>query len=298
MAGFAPQANLPFVAAYVAKAKGFFDDERLDVNIQHSAGQDEHLRLLLDGRVDFTTGTAAQALRRREQGLPVQAIALFGQRGDQGFVARADSGIALPASFRGRSIGFKAGVVPAELLALLNGAGMSTSDVRLQGVGFDPRVFIEGGVDVFPVFLSNEPDTIRRAGVPINVIDPADYGVATLGVVYLATDETMTQRPDIARRFLRATLRGAAYARDHEDEAVAITLEYARGADAAHQKYMLQTDLRNAQRADGLGRFDSGQWQSLEDTLLKFDVMQKRVDLSEVANPALIDSLYADGRLR
>src|SRR5690606_30418686 len=118
-------------------------------------------------------------------------VALFGQRGDQGYVTRADSGIESPEDLDGRSIGFKAGVVPAELHGLLRGAGLTVDDVELVSVGFDPRIFIEGGVDVYPVFLNNEPDTIRRAGVDINIIDPHDHGVPTLGLTYLVTGETL-----------------------------------------------------------------------------------------------------------
>ncbi len=148
MAGFRAQANLPFVAVYVADADGFFADEGLRVSIQHSSGQDEHLRLLLEGKAHFVTGSAAQAMRRAEEGLPMRAIALFGQRGDQGYVARADSGITGPADFAGRSVGFKAGVIPAELHALLATVGMTVDDIELVSVGFDHRVFMEGGVDV------------------------------------------------------------------------------------------------------------------------------------------------------
>ena len=61
MAGFRPQANLAFVAVYVAVEQGFYADEGLEVNVQHSSGQDEHLKLLLDGEIDFTTGTAAHS---------------------------------------------------------------------------------------------------------------------------------------------------------------------------------------------------------------------------------------------
>jgi ABC-type nitrate/sulfonate/bicarbonate transport system substrate-binding protein len=93
MAGFRAQANLPFVAAYVGKEKGFFAEEELDVTIRHSSGQDEHLKLLLEDAVQFTTATSAQVLRRRSEEIPVVAVALFGQRGDQGFVTRADSGL-------------------------------------------------------------------------------------------------------------------------------------------------------------------------------------------------------------
>ena len=299
MAGFRAQANLPFVAVYVAAKKGFFADEHLDVDIKHSAGQDEHLKLLLAKEVQFTTGTAAQLLARRGDSVPMQAVALFGQRGDQGFVVRADSGITKPADFKGKTVGFKSGVVPAELKALLATAGLTENDVKLQAVGFDPRVFIEGAVDVYPVFLSNEPDTIRTTGLAIRVFDPADYGVATLGLTFLAHEDTVRADPDLVTRFLRAAMRGAQYAEDHVDEAVAITLTYADGADAAHQKYLLQTDIANAKRADGLGRSDPGQWQALEATLLKYGAVDKPTDPAKAMQSSYIDSLYdAQGKLR
>ena len=50
--------------------------------------------------------------------------------------------------------------MPSELHALLATASLTADDVELVAVGFDPRVFMEGGVDVYPVFLNNEPDTI------------------------------------------------------------------------------------------------------------------------------------------
>ena len=299
MAGYRPQANLPFVAVYMAEARGFFADEGLEVEIRHST-QGEHGRLLLAGEVDFTTATAAQALRQRANGLPVRAIALFGQRGDQGFVVHADSGIETPGDFEGRSVGFKGGVVPAELLALLATAGLGPDDVQLQAVGFDERVFIERQVDVFPVFLNNEPNRIRNAGVDIRVFDPADHGIATLGVTYLVHDETTVKRRELAGRFLRAALRGAHYAASHPDEAMDLVLVYAEGADRAHQRFLFDTDLRNATREDGMGRATLGQWEALQDVLLQYDEQfSGPVDVVTVFDPAFADALYDDtGTLR
>jgi ABC-type nitrate/sulfonate/bicarbonate transport system substrate-binding protein len=293
MAGFRAQANLPFVAVYVADANGYFKEEGLAVTIRHSSGADEHLKLLLEQDVGFITGTGAQALRRFADGLPLRAVALFGQRGDQGFVARADSGIAAPADFRGRSVGFKAGVVPAELHALLGTAGLTVDDVRLQAVGFDPRVFIEGQVEVYPVFLDNEPDTIRRAGVEIAVIDPHEHGVPTLGLTYLAHEETLADDPELVERFLRATLRGALWARDHVDEAVEITLRFAEGADPAHQRFLLETDLANAERADGMGRSTPDQWEALAEVLLRYEVLEDPIDAPAVFDSTAIERIYA-----
>ncbi len=299
MAGYTPQANLPFVAVYVAQAEGFFADEGLKVNIQHSSGQDEHLKLLVAGKVDFTTGTAAQLLVRHEQGLQDVAVALFGQRGDQAYVARADSGIKGPADFKGHSVGFKAGVVPAELQAMLAGAGLTQNDVKLQAVGFDPRVFTEGKVDVYPVFIDNEPDTIRKAGVGINVIDPADFGVPTLGLVYLTRRDLVQQDPEVVTRFLRATMRATAWIQDHVDQSVDVTLQWAKGADAAHQKFMLETDLKNAQRADGIGRSDPQQWQDLYAVLRKYGVLDKDIaDPASVFDGTFVNQLYTSGQIK
>ena len=36
MAGYKPQANLPFAAAYIAQEKGFFEEQGLDVEIRHA----------------------------------------------------------------------------------------------------------------------------------------------------------------------------------------------------------------------------------------------------------------------
>lgn len=296
MAGFRAQANLPFVAAYVADAEGFFADEGLEVDIQHSSGQDEHLRLLLDGSIDFTTGTAAQVIRRRAENLPLAAVALFGQRGDQGYVARAASGIDGPEDFAGHSIGFKGGVVPAELLAMLSGAGLTPEDVELVSVGFDPRIFIEGGVDVYPVFLNNEPDTIRRAGVEINVIDPHDHGVPTLGLTYLVTEDTL-EDGDLVERFLRATMRAVAWIEEHPDEAIEIVLRHADGADAEHQRFLLDEDLAAAQRDDGIGRASLDQWEELMQLLIDFDVIDAPIEVADAWRGDVIDALYEDGAI-
>src|SRR3990172_11100517 len=81
MAGFKPQADLPFVAVYVAQTKGFFRDQGLEVDIQHSTGGGQSTQLLATGRVQFSTADAAVVLQRNaDPGLPLVALALFGQK--------------------------------------------------------------------------------------------------------------------------------------------------------------------------------------------------------------------------
>ncbi len=170
MAGFKPQANLPFVGAYVAQEKGYFDELNLKVDIKH-AQSGENLQLLLAGTVQITTANAAQVVQRESEGLPVVSVALIGQKSEQGFAVGADSGIETVQDWAGKTFGYK-GSVPVEFLATAAANGLNPDDVKQVKVGYDPRVLSEGQVDILAVFVSNEPGTLERIGYPVKVFDP------------------------------------------------------------------------------------------------------------------------------
>ncbi len=276
MAGFAPQANLPFVGVYVAEAEGYFDEAGLDVTIQHSAG--EHLQLLAADEVQVTTQDAGVLLQRRvEPGLPLVSLALIGQTGQQAFAALADSGMSTPADWAGRTVGYK-GTPPPDLLAILDAVDLSEDDVDLVNVGFDPRALTEGQVDVYPVFKSNEPDTIEKLGFDIVLWDAADYDVPTLGLTYVATEETIEQDPEMLRAFMSAAMRGIEFASTNPEEAIDIVLTHTGDdADRSHQMFILQTELTEMTSAvtdeNGIGWQTAQQWQALADMLRSYDVL-------------------------
>ena len=277
MAGFRPQANLPFVGVYVAQEKGFFADEGLDVTIEHSTGGGQHLQLLTAGEVQVTTQDAAVLLERRaDPGLPLVSLALIGQRGQQAFAALADSGLQSPKDWEGRTVGFK-GTPPPDLFALLHAVDANPDTVELVNVGFDPRVLTEGQVDVYPVFKSNEPFLIRSWGYDVTLWDAAEYGVPTLGLAYVTSENILQENPDMLTRFLRAAMKGIAYAEAHPDEAVDIVLLYAGPeTNRDHMRFMLDAELADAHSAVtdefGLGWQTAVQWQALADMLAVYEV--------------------------
>ncbi|HEX7100968.1 MAG TPA: ABC transporter substrate-binding protein [Acidimicrobiia bacterium] len=293
MAGFAPQANLPFVGAYVAQELGYFAEEGLEVTIEHSAGGGEHLQLLTAGEVDVTTQDAAVLLQRRaDPGLPLVSIGLIGQKGQQAFVALADSGIETPEDWAGRTIGYK-GTPPPDVFAILDAVGLDQSDVELVNVGFDPRVLTEGQVDVYPVFKSNEPDTLRKWGFELEMWDAADYGAPTLGLTYVATEEAIEEDSEKFSAFMRAVIRGIDYARDDPEGATDIVMEYVgEDGDRDHQLFMLQTELQEATtdqtEEHGFGWQTAEQWQALHDFLLQYDALATSVDVSKVFTDELL----------
>ncbi|HUS82134.1 MAG TPA: ABC transporter substrate-binding protein [Dehalococcoidia bacterium] len=300
MAGFKPQANLPFVGVYVAKEKGFFQEQGLDVDIQHSSGGSQHVQLLLAGQVQFTTADAANVLQRIDDpGLPLLAIALIGQTGQQGWVTLAGSGLDDPADWRGKTVGYRS-TVPPDLLAILKARGMKLGDVNTQNIGYEPpQLLVEGRVDVYPVFLSNEPDTIRRKlGKEVTVFSAADYGMPTLGLTYVTTIDYADQHPETVTRFLVAVLRAIQWAEQNRDEAVEIVLKYAQGEDREHQRFMLDAEIEASDspvtRANAWGYQTKEQWRELSNFLHKYGALDKAVNPKTAFTTRFLDAAYKE----
>lgn len=296
MAGFKPQANLPFVAVYVAQEKGYFDSQGLNVEILHSTGQ--HLQMLMAGDVDITTADAGSVLKRRaDPDLPIVAFALFGQQGQQGFAVLNESGILSPKDWEGKTFGYKTSVPPS-YLAILDAAEVDRSKIDEVRVGFDVRILTEGQVDILAVYKSNEPDTMRRLGFEVTVFDPADLGVPTLGLTFITRQELIDTDPDKVTHFLKATMKGLEFALGNVDEAVNIVMKYAPDEDRDHMRAMLLTEKQDAVSPltdqKGLGWMTEEQWQVFYNSLQEHDALPNVVDVSSAFTDQFLDEVYDD----
>jgi ABC-type nitrate/sulfonate/bicarbonate transport system substrate-binding protein len=294
MAGFKPQANLPFVGVYVAQEKGFFATQNVKVDIRH-AQSGEHLQLLLAGTVNVATANAAQVLQRNAENLPLVSLALVGQKSEQGFLVGASSGIASIRDWVGKKFGYK-GTVPVEFLALVKSQGVDPNRIEQVRVGFDPRVLSEGQVDILAAFVSNEPGQLDRIGYKTKVFDPSEFGIAALGLTYITTPDQLRSKPEAMRRFTKAALKGIEYADANRTEALEIVMKYAPQEVREQQAFMLETELNRAKTAAGFGSQSQEQWQKLHDTLVEHSAIAKTVDVKQ-AYAADLASLRVNGQL-
>ncbi len=250
MAGFKPQADLPFVGAYVAKDKGFFAAEGLDVDIQHVTTPGDNFPLLASGRVQFSTADASEVLNHRagDPSLPLVSVALIGQTGQQGFAVLVNSGIQTPTDWVGKTAGYKGDTVPPDYLRDRRGGSprphlhhrgphtATTHRCSRPSRSTSPGVSVERAGHAEPPGLPHEArhrGRLRRA--------------TRCGLTYVATQDYVQQNPAIVGRFVKAALQGIAYADQHRDEAIDIVLKHAPEEDRAHQRYMLDTELDHGQ---------------------------------------------------
>ncbi len=301
MAGYKPQANLPFVAVYVAQANGYFAQQGLQAEITHASGQGEHLKLLLQGTLDVTTASGDEVLARRADDVPVVAFAVLGQRDQRAYAVLESSPIRTLKDWEGRTVGFKVEPAP-DYLAMLAAAGVDRARIQEVPVGFDPRLLAAGKVDVYPVFQSNEPDTLQRIGTPVRLFRPDDFGVPGLGLTFETRQALLESDPDLLARFLKATLHAVEWTRDHREEATDIIMQWAPQEDRAHQRAMLDVELDMADsaitRERGLGWASRDQWQAFHDSLLRFGGVSRSVAVESAFSDAILQRIYADNRLQ
>jgi ABC-type nitrate/sulfonate/bicarbonate transport system substrate-binding protein len=176
--------------------------------------------------------------------------------------------------------------VPVEFLAIAAAHGLDPEDVEQVKVSFDPRVLSEGQVDILAVFISNEPGQLERIGYPVKVFDPSEYDIPVLGLTYIASQDGIEKDPEVVRRFVRAALKGIAYAAANPEEALDIVMKYAPQEDREQQEFMLTTELARAKTAqtetNGYGWQTEEQWQALADALVEFGVIETEADVPKL----------------
>lgn len=311
-AAYLAQGNISFTAAYVAKEKGYFEDEGLDVTIEHSSpGGGEQLQRLAAKDIEFTTHTGENFVKQMvEQEPPFVAVAVLGHETDHSLLVLDDSGINEIGDLAGKKIGIKTGEgsAPPWLLAMLKNANLDFDKVELVPVGYDPRVvlpdFGEGRVDALQVFRSNEPDTLERMGFKNKLFNPEDFDVRFLGQLYITHQDFVRDNPEMVRKFLRATMKAMEFIRDpaNAQEVTDIVMVYA-GADAdrEHNQFIWQTEVQYVTAPStegvGIGYASDQEWQDMMDIMKEYGAIDKTIAVDQFWDPQFIESIYKDGQV-
>jgi NitT/TauT family transport system substrate-binding protein len=283
----------------VARAKGFFAEEGLDVTFQHGIETD-FLKLIGTDAMQFAVGSGEQVILGRAQGLPLTSVATWYRKFPVVVFAPAASGIEQPKDLEGKRVGIP-GLFGASLIgwkAMADAAGVDESAVSLESIGFTQAAAVsEGRVDAALDYIVNGPVQLRLAGQDVNVIPVANYSdLPANGLV--TNDKTIEERPDLVQRMVTAMLKGIRYTLDHPDEAFAISLEAvpeAGGENAAVNRAIFDASLDLWQPpAAGLGMADPGAWQQAADFMGQAGLIDKAVPTAGIATNRFVEAAGVD----
>jgi NitT/TauT family transport system substrate-binding protein len=197
-----------FAGLYAADLQGYYAAQGLAVSFLQGGAEIDNLAAVRDGKAHFGTASADQLVVARAAGMPLRAIATIYQRNPTVFFSLKNSGVSRPQDFAGKKIRVPANLIPS-LRAMLTRVGVNPGQYTLiTDLPSDVQLFASGEVPVWGGFINGIVIAVQQAGYPINLISPDNYGVHFYGDTLFATDDTIRSNPDLALRFLRASLLG------------------------------------------------------------------------------------------
>jgi len=239
-----------FAGYYVAKEKGYYSAENIDIEIKPGGPDIAPAQVLAGGGADVVLDWMPSALATREKGLALVNIAQPFKSSGMMLTCRKDSGIKSPADFKGKTLGvwFFGNEYP--FLSWMSKLGIKTDGsadgVKVLKQGFNVDPILQKQADCVSTMTYNEYWQIIDAGLSADDLITFKYedeGVATLedGIYVLEDKLADAGFQDKMVRFVRASMKGWKYAEANPDEAAEIVLENdASGAQTEkHQKRMM-----------------------------------------------------------
>ncbi len=239
-----------FAGYFVAKDKGFYDEEGLDVEIKPGGPNIAPEQVIAGGGADVIVDWMGAALAAREKGVPLVNIAQPYKNAGLEIICPADGPIKSVADFAGHTIGvwFYGNEVP--FFALMNREGLATGegegDVKVLQQSFDVQPLIQKQADCIHVMTYNELGQAIDAGYTLDKLTVFNYTEMDANLLedglYVLEDKLAD--PEFKEKmvkFVRASMKGWAYAKDNPEEAAEIVLENdTTGAQTMeHQVYMM-----------------------------------------------------------
>ena len=266
-----------FAGYYVALENGYYEEEGLDVTIQPGGPDIAPPQVLAGGGADVMLNWMPSALAARERGLPVVNIAQPFARSGLMLTCWADAGISEPADLAGHTIGvwFFGNEYP--FLSWMSQLGIPTDGseggvtVLQQGFNVDP--LLQRQADCISTMTYNEYWQVIDAGVsPDDLVTfkYEDQGVATLEDGMWVLEENLSDPEFVDRmaRFVRASMRGWAWAEENPEDAAMIVLDYDEtGAQTEEHQVRMMGEIALL-TAGSDGRLDEAAYQRTVDTLL------------------------------
>ena len=278
---------------FVARDKGFYRDEGLEVEIQEGSGSTTVAQLVANSSSPVAYVDAATMMRGVGAGMPIKAVGVTLQQSPMAFIYRADAARPTKISeIKGSRIAITAGDASLAIFtAFMGKLGMKVDDVQMITVSNpaakEQAVLAKQADALLGYFMDQGPRMQLQTGVKMGWTRLYDMaGVTTLSSAIIANNDWMkdAKNQDLLRRFLRASQRGWQYSFDHRAEAAEI---FRKSAPVFTQEIaLLEVDgtmtIIRTERSKGkpIAWSDAGDWKDSQDLLEKFAKLKAQPDVN------------------
>ncbi len=249
---------------YVGVVEGFFEDADLEVKIASGRGSTDAVTKMATGQSDVgTADIGALMAARATDSVPVSAVLAYFSQAPHAFFTVKGSGVSSIKDVAGKKVATSPFTSSNLFLPLvLEENGLQESDVSLMksDPGALGPMLMTGNVPVIIAWTTNVPlfeNQAKEAGKELVVLPWSDAGLELYSSSLLAADKFLSERPDVAKRFITAFAKAVAFTYANPDKAGAAIHAMVPEVDAATAAAQIRSIkglvYNSASEADGYG---------------------------------------------
>jgi len=266
--------------------KGYYAQEGLKLIIEPGEGSSVSTQMVGAGKSDFGIASGETVMIARSKEMPVVALAVLLQESPVVVYSLKEKGIEKPLDLIGKKLGtiIKSTAHP-QLLVFLEKNSIDEDKLEIIPVSGAPEELLTGRIDALLGYSFNQPPALLSKGYQLNFIKLLDYGVDVYSMSILTNEEMIKTKPEIARKFMRATTKAIRESIKNKPMAVAAFMKYNPEADESYQKLKFDKIASligdGAEKSGGIGvQLEEG-WRKTQDILLQAGLIDKEIRLAD-----------------
>ncbi|MGE4296520.1 MAG: ABC transporter substrate-binding protein [Desulfovibrionaceae bacterium] len=216
-----------FAGYYSALWRGYYEEVGLDVEIRSAFTPEKQFISSTDsvasGAAQFGVGSA-NILQSIDKGTPLVLLAaIFQHSGVEFYMRRSEDSVTPESLARMRILRREGDLGEVEMMSMFRAEGVDTTALQLFPLRRDKpsaQSLAEGEIDAILGYNLTSPYLLDRKGIEYNKLRPAMYGIDFYGDSLFTNRDFAERNPEVTKAFLRATLRGWAYALSHSEEMI------------------------------------------------------------------------------
>jgi len=214
-----------FAGYYIAKEKGFYQEEGLNVDIKAFKFGIDITNEVNNGNLDFAIGREILLLEKMKRQEIVALYALF-QASPLVLLSTKESGIDSLEKFYDKTIMTTIhDASEVSLKAMISSKKVNVNKLNFVQHSHNINDLISNKVDVISAYTSKAPYHLDKMQIEYNAFSPKDYGFDMYSDFLYTNKQHIVNDLEMVQKFKSASLKGWEYAYTHIDEAVDLILK-------------------------------------------------------------------------
>ena len=204
----ADTAHLGFA---LAQKNGYYAEEDLEVTLEEGRGSSVAAQLVATGQSELGYADAGAALNVASKGAPIKIISTIWKSGQFGIQYLENSGIKEPKDLIGKKLSVPPGSAQVPLVPLfLKANGIKESEVEIVSAAQNANLGLltSGQIDAVAETPENTVVPLAAQGIKAGNMYFYNHGVPIVSLSLIAREDKLAQKPEVYKRFIRATLKG------------------------------------------------------------------------------------------